>query len=501
MGYARKKSEPFRAIQIWEFFSMSVSQALLPVAGSVDQLAACFAEKVDVKDEKAEQTPASRVGIDSGHKDSDSPKAVVRLLHRPNLIGHIGSFACSTTPEYSSFCQVAKVFNTCSFIFDSVNKIFNSAKPNIFYGNSALTHACYKRSILLDRHEHATLHKEILRWFCKIKTKAKSTDSIPFSKFYADKNVRKKLLQLARALSVGKLTLTPKVIPEQLLKDALLWLNNLANCQRVVRLTCKGRIQKSITSWQFEYPDVYRTSESIDQVRSKFPCIKTIEFYGHKAKDDILTSLTRFPLVDLKLQDFGDPLQPAHFKAIANIPTLQKLSLRAESGHHLISSLVTLRNLTSIDFGSNWLENHNLQYFSKFPSLRELSIFNNTRITNEGFKHLGTIRGLTALTFTRDCNISSKNPITDNGILFLRNLKLVKLNLTGCQQVYGAFLSGLRLDCLEELNLQDTGINDERLQPLAKATNLTYLNLSECGVTEKGLQVLAPLKKLSKLVT
>ena len=466
---------------------MSVSQAL----SSVDQLTTCFAKKVDIKDEKAEQTHALSVGKEIVLKDSS--KAVVRLIHRPNLIGHIGSFACSTPSEYSTFCQVAKVFNTCSFKF-------NSAKPNIFYGNSALTYACYRLSILLDQQEDAPLHKEMLRLFCKRKTKAEK--DTPFSKFYADKKIKRKLLQLARALSVGKLTLTTEVIPQQLLQDALLWLNNLGNCQRIVRLTCKGRIQKSITSWEFEYPEIYRTCKSIERVRSKFTCIKTIKFYGLKVKDDILTSLSHFPLVDLQLQEtYGDPLQPAHFKAIAKISTLQKLSLRAGSGHNFISSLAALRNLSCIHLGSNWLENTDLQCFSKFPSLRELSIFNNTRITNEGFKHLSTIPGLTALTFTRTRNIIPQNPISDIGVLFLRNHKLVKLNLTGCQEVYGVFLFGLRLDCLEELNLQDTGIDDERLQPLSKATNLTNLNLSECEVTEKGLQALAPLKKLSKLVT
>jgi hypothetical protein len=154
----------------------------------------------------------------------------------------------------------------------------------------------------------------------------------------------------------------------------------------------------------------------------------------------------------------------------------------------------------------------------------------NTRITDQGLRHLKGLSQIEQLTLGNDDSRFSPShavpisPITDSGLVHLKGLtRLSNLNLSGLPitdsgldalgdlpQLGGLYLSrtkikGLGLGRLNSLPtlvllyLDASDLTDEGISSLVGASNLQFLSVSRVPLTPKGLQSLQSLPRLNQL--
>lgn len=128
--------------------------------------------------------------------------------------------------------------------------------------------------------------------------------------------------------------------------------------------------------------------------------------------------------------------------------------------------------------------------------LQRLDLGGCTRVGAPGLAHVGTLRGLTALSLWYCRAIDSA------ALKHLSELdELTALNLSHCPRIGStglAPLAGFRK--LEVLSCQGlTELGDSGLDPIAALPRLAVLDLQRCAITDAGLERLAGLKELTLL--
>jgi len=112
------------------------------------------------------------------------------------------------------------------------------------------------------------------------------------------------------------------------------------------------------------------------------------------------------------------------------------------------------------------LSDEDLEYLAQRVAVTELDLGDNSIVTDEGMRHVATIRGLNHLSLYR-------TNVTDAGIRHLRKTPL------------------------EYINLWETQIGDKSLGYIAEMGPMKQLQIKNCnGVTHAGVARLAPLEHL-----
>lgn len=178
--------------------------------------------------------------------------------------------------------------------------------------------------------------------------------------------------------------------------------------------------------------------------------------------------------------------------------------------------------LTIDENGNKHITNdQTLEAISKLLGLRDLNLSYCQLITENGVKHLESLKIIDSLTLL-NCNLtdgslatiaqlplseldlSFNNNITDAGIVhFAQNETLQIINLCGNRQITNNALISLKNCPLITLNLHACGfIDDEGLASIAQMEQLQSLQLYGCGkITPEGIMQLASLPKLEYLGT
>jgi Leucine-rich repeat (LRR) protein len=123
-----------------------------------------------------------------------------------------------------------------------------------------------------------------------------------------------------------------------------------------------------------------------------------------------------------------------------------------------VAHLAGCRNLESLHLSESQLGDEGLRVLSELPRLKGLSLQGN-RCTDAGLAHVGQMPQLTSLWI--GCMDEERSKITGSGLTHLG-----------------------KLTQLEELDLQNTGVGDEELAPLAALKGLKSLLLSGTAVKD-----------------
>lgn len=128
-----------------------------------------------------------------------------------------------------------------------------------------------------------------------------------------------------------------------------------------------------------------------------------------------------------------------------------------------------------------------------FPDLQSLNLWGSDQVTNEGLRHLGSLKLLRSL----DLGLV---PISDVGVAYLARLKqLTNLNLSYTRVTDAGLSTVARFQSLQSLSLDNVPITDEGLKPLGALTDLRYLNLLSTKIEGPGFKHLTGLLNLSQL--
>ncbi|WP_161604798.1 leucine-rich repeat domain-containing protein [Roseiconus nitratireducens] len=149
--------------------------------------------------------------------------------------------------------------------------------------------------------------------------------------------------------------------------------------------------------------------------------------------------------------------------------------------------------IVNFDEGSD-PTNDDLKVVERFTRLKQLTLMNRKKISDEGLRH---VAGLTELEVLA---ISGTN-VTGEGLSNLRNctkLKGLPMNGTPLNNLGLSHVSHLKN--LEWLQLSGTQITDEGLRHLSGLSNLESLELADTAVTDQGLRHLSKLTSLKKLL-
>ena len=125
-------------------------------------------------------------------------------------------------------------------------------------------------------------------------------------------------------------------------------------------------------------------------------------------------------------------------------------------------------NIVNFDVGSD-PTNDDLAIVERFSDLKQLSLANRTKISDDGLRHLAGMYDLEVL-------VLSGTNVEGEGLRHLRH----------CQSITG-------------LTLDRTPLTDEGLKHVARLANLQWLHLSGTHITDQGLLHLASLGKLEYL--
>ena len=148
--------------------------------------------------------------------------------------------------------------------------------------------------------------------------------------------------------------------------------------------------------------------------------------------------------------------------------------------------------IVNFDEGSDPTDG-DLALLENFPDLRQLTLTDRRKITDEGLRYIAPLKQLTVLTL-RGTQVRGPglHHISD-----LENLELLTFDHTPLTD------EGLRhlknLTNLYLLHLSDTKITDEGLPYLAHLTSLESLDLSNTDVSDAGLKHLVGLKRLKRI--
>jgi Leucine-rich repeat (LRR) protein len=192
------------------------------------------------------------------------------------------------------------------------------------------------------------------------------------------------------------------------------------------------------------------------------------------------------PIQDAELEhlQYLDSLDHLHLGPGSNI-TDQGLSRLAE--FPFTPGLVNLmiRCPTATEVG--------LAHFAGFRNLQHLHLSGQVRPTSAGLAHLGKLTELTSLAI-------DSATIPANALETLRNTKLTRLTLVGCQITAGGLNGVGEIPTLTHLYLVDgTKCNESALQPLQSHPILTELHFSNAIVPDDALVNLRGLPALHLL--
>ncbi|MBX3475188.1 MAG: hypothetical protein KF754_12455 [Planctomycetes bacterium] len=138
------------------------------------------------------------------------------------------------------------------------------------------------------------------------------------------------------------------------------------------------------------------------------------------------------------------------------------------------------------------ITNAGLSRLAKKVSIRELDLNENKNITDEGLRHVASIRGLEELGV-------SHTGIGDKGVEHLANCSLTYFSAWYCNLGDRALkvLSGMPR--MKQLQLKGcAGITDSGIAHLSKLQHLWMLNISECTrVTDRSVPTLAAIPSLT----
>lgn len=167
--------------------------------------------------------------------------------------------------------------------------------------------------------------------------------------------------------------------------------------------------------------------------------------------------------------------------------------------------------IVNFDEGSDPTDEE-LSVVERFTELKQLTLMNRKKITDDGLRHLTKLGELEVLALN-GTNVRDKGfqyivhmqnltgltlddaPVTDEALKYigrLTNLKWLHLNNTQITDVGLQHLTELRM--LEDLQLRDTSVTDEGIKHLSRMTSLKQILLGD-GVSRKGrtsLQVQLP---------
>ena len=158
--------------------------------------------------------------------------------------------------------------------------------------------------------------------------------------------------------------------------------------------------------------------------------------------------------------------------------------------------------LINFDKGSN-PTNDDLVLLRDLPDVREITLFNKKKITDEGLVHLGRLKYLEKLPLhgtrvrgpglrhfrTQKLTLITleDTPFGDGGMVYLANRPgLQYLNLSGTKITDHGLFALVHLPSLTRLEVSRTAISDEGLEHLARLTSLTQLFISNTNTTETG---------------
>lgn len=131
-----------------------------------------------------------------------------------------------------------------------------------------------------------------------------------------------------------------------------------------------------------------------------------------------------------------------------------------------------------------------LERMSRFPTLEEISIRVDRKITAQGLSFLKNAPSLTRLTLN-DCDLDSAMV---KEICKISNLKQLNISTNEKVDDQSLKLIGRELRHLEELTLDKTGVTGKGLKALVGLKNLRKLNLRSLNLTNSDLSILRQFK-------
>lgn len=148
--------------------------------------------------------------------------------------------------------------------------------------------------------------------------------------------------------------------------------------------------------------------------------------------------------------------------------------------------------IVNFDDGSDPTDD-DLEVVERFDTLKQLTLMNRKKITDEGLRHVSGLTELEVLALN-GTNVSGE------GLSHLRNCRRLKglpMNNTPLMDIGLSHIS--HLGNLEWVQLSGTQITDQGLSHLSGLTNLESLELRDTAITDDGLKHLSNLKSLKKL--
>jgi hypothetical protein len=143
----------------------------------------------------------------------------------------------------------------------------------------------------------------------------------------------------------------------------------------------------------------------------------------------------------------------------------------------VLRDLPDLRELTLMN--GRRITDQGLMNISELKQLRVLAL-NGTGITGSGLRHIRSCRELEGLTL-------DDTPLTDQGLAHLEQLpKLEWLHLSNTKVTDKGLTHLTHLESLEDLQIRNTNVTDEGLEYLAKLTRLKCVLLGGTRVTSEG---------------
>lgn len=139
-------------------------------------------------------------------------------------------------------------------------------------------------------------------------------------------------------------------------------------------------------------------------------------------------------------------------------------------------------------------QNDDLRVFTRTADLRQLTLCNRKRITDDGLAHLAQLSRLEVLA------LDGTN-IQGNGLQHIVNMKRLKgLALHNTPLTDDGMQYIGKLDGLEWLVLNNTNITDDGLLAIESLNCLESLQIRETAITDDGLKVLSKMKSLKSVL-
>jgi hypothetical protein len=375
-------------------------------------------------------------------------------------VGTIGSFFCETDSDLITFCFISKAFNSAE------------VKLYLFSGNSELPRLLNNRCNWLDKYciEEKMAVARIWARVTETTLSNGRAQSAFFESTYREQASREKLV----AFASHQVEASPEDIAD------LKWFKAYDACKRLREQFVNSKL---ITSWTFSCKDMLREDtinvKNMKEVLTAFSVIRsaTVDPYPYKLQEGLLQAFIGHSIVQLNVcMDFNGQ----DFEVLGKITTLQKLTLigtEFKSRFHfdLLGAHPNLTSLTA--FGGSCVRDSDFIHLQRLPKLQCLAL-PQARITDKGLVLLENVRNLTDLEVTY-LEGDDSDQISNKGLKHLKELKLKRLNLTGCSKgVSPEFLLHLNHPkCLVELNLTNTfPWNFEKdIKPLARLPHLVPL--------------------------